>query len=140
MTGIDTVVVIPNIALTNDGDLTDAVLRARNGHEKEYLVEIDRPVTADFLRRMASGVPILDTVTRPCIVEKTGEKSFRIILTQGLNRQIRRMCSTQGREVVQLKRIRIMNILLGDLKPGEYRNVTEAEYQQLKEQLYDSAK
>ena len=89
---------------------------------------------------MSRGVAILDTVTRPCKVEKTGEKSFRIILTQGLNRQIRRMCSTQGRKVVQLKRIRIMNILLGDLKPGEYRNVTEAEYQQLKEQLYDSAK
>ena len=128
------------LLLTNDGELVNKIMRAGNYHEKEYLVSVNKPVTEEFCRKMSRGVAILDTVTRPCKVEKTGEKSFRIILTQGLNRQIRRMCSTQGREVVQLKRIRIMNILLGDLKPGEYRNVTEAEYQQLKEQLYDSAK
>ena len=94
------------------------------------------------IKAMSGGIYLaeLDRTTKPCKVTALGKKTFRIILTQGLNRQIRRMCSTQGREVVQLKRIRIMNILLGDLKPGEYRNVTEAEYQQLKEQLYDSAK
>lgn len=123
------------LLLTNDGDLTDAVLRARNGHEKEYLVEIDRPVTADFLRRMASGVPILDTVTRPCTVEKTGRCAFRIILTQGLNRQIRRMCEALGCRVTRLKRVRIVNIRLNGLKPGEYRELTKAEEKELRRRV-----
>ena len=121
--------------LTNDGELTDAILRARNGHEKEYLVEIDRPVTADFLKKMASGVPILDTVTRPCTVEKTGHRSFHIVLTQGLNRQIRRMCEALGCRVVKLKRVRIVNIRLGSLKPGEYRELTQAEERELRRRL-----
>ena len=123
------------LLLTNDGELTDAVLRARNGHEKEYLVEIDRPVTADFVRKMASGVPVLDTVTRPCTVEKTGHRSFRIVLTQGLNRQIRRMCEALGCRVVRLKRVRIVNIRLGSLKPGECRELTQAEERELRRRL-----
>ena len=130
------------ILMTNNGEMMDKILRSANGHEKEYIVTVNKEIDDSFIKAMSRGIYLaeLDRTTKPCKVTALGKKTFRIILTQGLNRQIRRMCSTQGREVVQLKRIRIMNILLGDLKPGEYRNVTEAEYQQLKEQLYDSAK
>jgi 23S rRNA pseudouridine2604 synthase len=130
------------ILMTNNGEMMDKILRSANGHEKEYIVTVNKEIDDSFIKAMSGGIYLaeLDRTTKPCKVTALGKKNFRIILTQGLNRQIRRMCSTQGREVVQLKRIRIMNILLGDLKPGEYRNVTEAEYQQLKEQLYDSAK
>ena len=130
------------ILMTNNGEMMDKILRSANGHEKEYIVTVNKEIDDSFIKAMSGGIYLaeLDRTTKPCKVTALGKKTFRIILTQGLNRQIRRMCSTQGREVVQLKRIRIMNILLGDLKPGEYQNVTEAEYQQLKEQLYDSAK
>lgn len=130
------------ILMTNNGEMMDKILRSANDHEKEYIVTVNKEIDDSFIKAMSGGIYLaeLDRTTKPCKVTALGKKTFRIILTQGLNRQIRRMCSTQGREVVQLKRIRIMNILLGDLKPGEYRNVTEAEYQQLKEQLYDSAK
>ena len=130
------------ILMTNNGEMMDKILRSANGHEKEYIVTVNKEIDDSFIKAMSGGIYLaeLDRTTKPCKVTALGKKTFRIILTQGLSRQIRRMCSTQGREVVQLKRIRIMNILLGDLKPGEYRNVTEAEYQQLKEQLYDSAK
>lgn len=115
------------ILMTNDGELMDEILRARNGHEKEYEVRINRPVSGDFIKKMASGVPILDTVTRPCKVKKTGTFTFRIILTQGLNRQIRRMCEALGCRVVKLRRIRVMNVLLGDLPTGSCRELSEQE-------------
>lgn len=115
------------ILMTNDGELMDEILRARNGHEKEYEVQVNRPVSDRFLKEMAGGVPILDTVTRPCKIRKTGTFTFRIILTQGLNRQIRRMCEALGYRVRALKRIRVMNIRLGDLAVGTYRELTEAE-------------
>lgn len=123
------------LLMTNDGALMDEVLRARNGHEKEYIVEIDKPVTDEFVRGMAAGVPILDTVTRPCQVEKIGRNRFRIILTQGLNRQIRRMCEYFGCRVVSLKRVRIVNIRLGNLPLGGYRPLTKVEEQELRRQL-----
>lgn len=109
------------ILMTNRGDLVNRILRGGNEHEKEYLVRVNAPVTEAFLQKMASGVAILDTVTKPCPVEKIGRNAFRIILTQGLNRQIRRMCEALGYRVVSLKRVRIMNIRLGDLKSGAYR-------------------
>lgn len=115
------------ILMTNDGELMDEILRARNGHEKEYEVQVNRPVSDRFLKEMAGGVPILDTVTRPCKIRKTGTFTFRIILTQGLNRQIRRMCEALGYRVRALKRIRVMNIRLDDLATGTYRELTEAE-------------
>ena len=123
------------LLMTNDGALMDEVLRARNGHEKEYIVEIDKPITEEFVQGMAAGVPILDTVTRPCQVEKIGRNRFRIILTQGLNRQIRRMCEYFGCRVVSLKRVRIVNIRLGNLPLGGYRELTETEEQELRWQL-----
>ena len=107
------------LLLTNQGDLVNRIMRAGNYHEKEYLVTVDRPVTEDVLKKMSRGVPILDTVTRPCRIERTGKKSFRIILTQGLNRQIRRMCEYFGYQVKELKRIRIMNLTLDGQKTGE---------------------
>lgn len=119
------------LLMTNQGELVNQILRARHGHEKEYLVTVDRPVTEEFIRRMGGGVPILDTVTRPCFVEQTGGHSFRIILTQGLNRQIRRMCETLGFKVCTLKRTRIMNLTLGSLKSGEYREVSGGELGEL---------
>lgn len=128
------------LLLTNQGDLVNRILRAGNYHEKEYLVRVDRPVDEAFLIGMRGGVPILDTVTRPCTVEKTGRNSFRIILTQGLNRQIRRMCEYFGYQVTSLKRVRIMNLTLDGLYTGEYREITAAEYQTLEEQLKDSAR
>lgn len=125
------------LLMTNNGEILNKIMRAGNYHEKEYLVTIDRPVTPEFVRRMAAGgIPVLDQVTRPCKVEKTGRDTFRIILTQGLNRQIRRMCEYCGCRVTVLRRVRIMNIRLGSLKPGEYRKVTDGEI----EELYDRLK
>ena len=112
---------------------------AGNRHEKEYKVTVDKEITQEFLEKMASGVPILDTVTRPCKVEKIGKYTFSIILTQGLNRQIRRMCEALGYQVRELIRVRIMNIHLGRLKEGEYRKLTDAELNELYDQIKDSS-
>lgn len=117
--------------MTNDGELNNKMMRARNMHEKEYEVRVNKPVTADFLRQMAEGVPILDTVTRPCKVRQIGKDRFDIILTQGLNRQIRRMCEYLGYEILQLKRIRIMNLELGSLPVGKTRELTGQEMETL---------
>ena len=125
--------------MTNQGDLVNRIMRAGNFHEKEYEVQVDREVTPEFLKKMASGVNILDTVTRPCRVEKTGRDSFRIILTQGLNRQIRRMCQALGYQVTRLKRVRIMNLRLDSLKTGEYHMVTKEEEKELKRLLRGSS-
>lgn len=127
------------ILLTNDGDIVNKILRARNNHQKEYVVRVNRPISQDFVRKMSSGIPILDTVTQPCTVEKVDKFTFRIILTQGLNRQIRRMCEYLGYEVTKLKRIRIMNIHL-DLPVGNWRNLTATELNQLNALLSDSSK
>jgi len=118
------------ILLTNDGEIVNKILKARNFHEKEYIVEVDRPLSADFLRHMREGVPILDTITRPCTVKKRTSHSFQIILTQGLNRQIRRMCQQLDYQVRSLKRIRIMNIHL-DLELGQYRHLSAGELSEL---------
>lgn len=126
------------LLLTNQGDLVNRIMRAGNEHEKEYLVKVNKPVTKEFLKAMGEGVPILDTVTRPCFVEAVGKDRFRIILTQGLNRQIRRMCEQLGYKVLELKRTRIMNIHLGNLKTGDFRRVTPAEYRELLEIIKNS--
>ena len=115
------------ILLTNDGDIVNKILRAGNAHEKEYIVSMDKPITSDFVAGMGAGVPILDTVTKPCKVRKIGHNTINIILTQGLNRQIRRMADYLDFSVTSLKRVRIMNIELGELKPGQWRYVTAAE-------------
>lgn len=127
------------IFMTNDGDIVNKILRARNNHEKEYIVRVDLPITSQFLEKMRSGVPILDTVTRECIVEQLDRFKFRIILTQGLNRQIRRMCEYLGYEVKDLKRIRIMNISL-DVPVGHYRHFTVEELDTLNQLCADSSK
>lgn len=127
------------LLMTNNGDIINKMMRAGNEHEKEYIVRINRPITDDFLEKMRSGVHILDTVTRQCKVEAVGKYTFRIILTQGLNRQIRRMCEALGYQVVRLKRIRVMNILLGDLKPGEYRHVSAKETEELYQMIQASS-
>lgn len=114
------------IFLTNDGDIVNKILRARNNHEKEYVVSVNKPVTLEFIKKMSSGVPILDTVTRECEVEKLGHHTFKIILTQGLNRQIRRMCEFLDYEVTALKRVRIMNVSL-DVPVGQWRDLTKEE-------------
>ena len=119
------------ILLTSDGDIVNKILRAAGKHEKEYEVEVDKPITGEFLRAMESGVPILDTVTLPCKIRKTGERRFTLILVQGLNRQIRRMCEYLGYRVVRLKRVRIMNVRLGNLKSGHWRNLTARELEEL---------
>ena len=115
------------LLMTSDGEIINRILRAAGGHEKEYEVEIDRPVTKEFVEKMSAGVSILDTVTLPCRVRRTGERSFNIILVQGLNRQIRRMCEALGCNVVRLRRIRIMNIRLGAMRPGQWRELSEEE-------------
>lgn len=115
------------ILLTNDGDIVNEILRVENAHEKEYLVTVDRPLTDDFLKGMAGGVRILGTRTRPCVVTRVNASTFRIILTQGLNRQIRRMCATFDYNVRRLQRVRIMHIHLGDLKRGQWRNLSPGE-------------
>lgn len=128
------------LIMTNDGELINRMMRARYGHEKEYKVSIHKPVTEEFICRMAEGVHLvdeekgMDVVTRPCTVKKVGTYTFTIILTQGLNRQIRRMCETLGCKVTRLVRIRVMNIELGGLKPGTYRKLTEQELKELYEQ------
>jgi len=123
------------LLLTSDGEIVNRLLRAAGGHEKEYEVEVDRPVTREFLEGMMKGVPILDTVTLPCKIRRTGERSFNIIIVQGLNRQIRRMCEYFGYNVKSLRRVRIMNLKLGSLKPGQWREVTKAEFDELMSQL-----
>ena len=127
------------LLMTNNGDIINKMMRAGNRHEKEYKVTVDKEITQEFLEKMASGVPILDTVTRPCKVEKIGKYTFSIILTQGLNRQIRRMCEALGYQVRELIRVRIMNIHLGRLKEGEYRMLTDAELNELYDQIKDSS-
>ena len=127
------------ILLTNDGDIVNKILRARNNHEKEYIVHVNKKIDADFVRKMSKGIPILDTVTRPCKVKKIGDYRFKIILTQGLNRQIRRMCEYLDYDVVRLKRIRIMNIHL-DLKVGEHRNLSKSELKELNRLVESSSK
>jgi 23S rRNA pseudouridine2604 synthase len=127
------------ILLTNDGDIVNKILRARNNHEKEYIVTVNKPVTNEFIEKMGSGVPILDTITRNCLVEQIHKKQFRIVLTQGLNRQIRRMCEYLNYRVVKLKRVRIMNIEL-DMGVGKYRDLTKKEMNALESLLTDSQK
>ena len=127
------------ILLTNDGDIVNKVLRARNNHEKEYNVTVNKPIDEDFLRGMANGVPILDTVTRKCEVKQSGPNSFTIVLTQGLNRQIRRMCEHFGYRVRKLRRVRIMNIVL-DQPVGKWRYLSDAELNELNRLLEDSTK
>jgi len=128
------------ILMTNDGDIVNKILRARNNHEKEYIVKVERPFDDSFLKKMSGGVPILDTVTRECHVERLSRDTFRIILTQGLNRQIRRMTEYLGYRVVSLKRIRIMNITLGSLETGKWRNLSPLELKGLEALLKDSEK
>lgn len=123
------------LLLTNQGELVNKIMKAGNYHEKEYLVTVDKPVTEEFLSKMRDGVPILGTVTRRCSVKKAGENAFRIILTQGLNRQIRRMCAYLGYEVTGLKRIRVMNIELGNLAVGAYREASKEEIKELEKQI-----
>lgn len=127
------------IFLTNDGDIVNKILRARNQHEKEYVVTVNRPITDEFIQKMSAGVPILDTVTRPCVVKQTHKKEFRIILTQGLNRQIRRMCEYLDYRVVTLKRVRIMNVSL-DVGKGKWRHLTKKEMVEINRLVADSAK
>ena len=127
------------IFLTNDGDIVNKILRARNNHEKEYIVKVNRPINSDFIQSMSNGVEILGTITRNCFVKQLGPRNFKIILTQGLNRQIRRMCETLGYRVRSLKRVRIMNIKL-DVPTGKYREFTKEELMQLKGLLEKSAK
>lgn len=119
------------LLLTNDGDIVNDILRVEKGKEKEYIVSVDRPVTKDFMAAMAGGLPILGTVTRQCEVEKVSKYVFRIVLTQGLNRQIRRMCEHLGYKVKSLHRVRIMHIEIGDLKPGKWRHLTQRELRTL---------
>ncbi|MCR9290439.1 23S rRNA pseudouridine(2604) synthase RluF [Saprospiraceae bacterium] len=123
------------IFLTNDGDIVNQILRVENNHEKEYIVQVDRPITPRFIQRMSNGIPILGTKTKKCFVQKKGRFVFKIILTQGLNRQIRRMCEYLDFRVVTLKRVRIMNVQLGNLKVGMWRDLTEKEMDELKKSL-----
>ncbi|KMJ60375.1 pseudouridine synthase [Bacillus sp. LL01] len=119
------------ILLTNDGDIINEILRPENKHEKEYIVSVDKPITQDFVKQMSEGVRILDTKTLPCEVEQLSKFDFKIILTQGLNRQIRRMCAELGYEVLRLQRTRIMNIQLGNLPMGQWRDLSKKEKRQL---------
>lgn len=128
------------IFLTNDGDIVNKILRAGNKHEKEYIVSVNRPITDDFIRRMSRGVRILNTRTLPCRVSKINEYKFRIILTQGLNRQIRRMCEKLGYNVVRLVRTRIMNVTLKGLEPGKWRYITSSEMKIINSMSSDSIK
>lgn len=123
------------IFLTNDGDIVNEILREENQHEKEYIVKVNRPISPRFVERMSQGIPILGTKTKRCIVEKQSKFIFRIILTQGLNRQIRRMCEFLNYKVVSLKRVRIMQVQLGKLEIGRWRHLTQAEISQIKRQI-----
>ena len=125
------------IFLTNDGDIVNKILRARNGHEKEYIVDVKQPIRKDFVEKMSNGIPILDQVTRKCQVEQMGRYRFRIVLTQGLNRQIRRMCEFLGYDVVRLKRVRIMNVQL-DVPVGKYRLLKPKELETMNQIIQDS--
>jgi len=127
------------ILLTNDGDIVNKILRARNNHEKEYIVTVNKPITTAFIEKIRNGLPILDQITKKCFAEQIHKKEFRIILTQGLNRQIRRMCEYLEYRVVKLKRIRIMNIEL-NTKVGRYRDLTKKEMTELQSLLSDSEK
>ncbi len=127
------------IFMTNDGDIVNKILRARNNHEKEYTVTVNKPITDRFIERMGNGIPILDTITRKCKVEQISKYTFKIILTQGLNRQIRRMCEYLGYEVTALKRIRIINISL-DIPVGRYRELTDTEIKELNKLIAPSSK
>lgn len=127
------------IFMTNDGDIVNKILRARNHHEKEYIVTVNKPIRGDFIKKMGEGVPILDTVTRKCKVEQIDKNRFKIILTQGLNRQIRRMCEYFDYHVVKLKRTRIMNVRL-DVPVGKYRDLTQKELNDIFRQVDDSKK
>jgi 23S rRNA pseudouridine2604 synthase len=127
------------IFLTSDGDIVNKILRARNNHEKEYVVTVDRPVTADFIAKMANGVPILETITKKCKVKQTNKFEFRIVLTQGLNRQIRRMCEYFNYKVTKLKRVRIMNVHL-DIPVGQWRPLTKKELKEIDMHTADSKK
>lgn len=127
------------ILLTNDGDIVNKILRARNNHEKEYIVHLNKPIKGDFIKKMGDGVPILDTVTKKCLVEQIGKSSFRIILTQGLNRQIRRMCEYFDYKVAGLKRIRIMNVKL-DVEKGKWRYLSTDELKEIQELVSHSDK
>lgn len=121
------------LIMTNDGELIDRMMRARNHHEKEYIVKVNQKITPEFMARMSEGIYLeeLDVTTRPCKVTKEGEYTFRIVLTQGLNRQIRRMCESLGCRVESLKRVRVMNVVLGNLKPGMYRKIEGDELKEL---------
>lgn len=123
------------ILLTNDGDIVNKILRVENGHEKEYIVKVDKNINRKFIEKMSNGVPILDTVTKKCYVEKMSKNVFKIILKQGLNRQIRRMCEKLGYKVVTLKRVRIMHLHLDNMKVGEWRDLTKEEMDELERQL-----
>ena len=127
------------LLLTNEGELVNKIMRAGNYHEKEYVVTVDKPITREFIQKMKDGVPVLGTVTRKCQVFQTGKRTFQIILTQGMNRQIRRMCEYLGYRVKRLKRVRVMNICLGDLPVGKYREATAEEMQVLREMIRDSS-
>lgn len=128
------------IFLTSDGDIVNKILRAGNNHEKEYLVTVDKPISGDFIKKMANGVPILNTVTRKCRVSQENRQRFRITLTQGLNRQIRRMCEVLGYHVIKLKRVRIMNITLEGLNSGQWRYLTPLEIEHINQLVADSVK
>lgn len=128
------------IFLTNDGDIVNKILRAGNNHEKEYVVTVNKKITTQFIKKMSAGVPILDTITKKCKVRKIDDFTFNIVLTQGLNRQIRRMCNHLNYEVKKLKRVRIMNIELGNLQTGKYRHFTKNEFDVIQGLLKDSDK
>ena len=128
------------IFMTNDGDIVNKILRAGNNHEKEYIVTVNKSITDEFIKGMSNGVPILGTVTKKCLVKKESKNSFRIILTQGLNRQIRRMCEYFGYEVKKLERIRIMNVSLGNLKIGSWRYLTKKELAEINRLTENSSK
>lgn len=128
------------IFLTNDGDIVNKILRAGNNHEKEYVVTVDKPIDTEFISRMSSGVRILGTVTKKCRVRQEGKNVFRIILTQGLNRQIRRMCEALGYKVIKLKRVRIMNVKLGNLPTGKWRHLTTDELNEISHLISTSVK
>ena len=128
------------IFLTSDGDIVNKILRAGNNHEKEYLVTVDKPISRDFIRKMGNGVPILNTVTQKCKVSQENKQRFRITLTQGLNRQIRRMCEVLGYHVIKLRRIRIMNVNLDGLNSGQWRYLTSLEIDHINALVADSIK
>jgi 23S rRNA pseudouridine2604 synthase len=128
------------IFLTNDGDIVNKILRAGNNHEKEYYVSVNKTITEDFVQKMGNGIPILGAVTKKCFVEKVSDKVFKIVLTQGLNRQIRRMCEYLGYEVTKLKRTRIMNVALGYLQTGDWRELTDEEMNEINKMISTSSK